>query len=743
MVSKSSSQQTKTQVTLASNVNFECDKGIIAFNNGIALLEHSNPLYLPMLKFLSNCCVSATLTKQPSAYYYEYLREFWYSTDVDAINTITFTLFSFDKPLSFNLDDFSSITGLKYSENYVSLPPKEMVRARLATLGLVDEKDSTLSSTDLGSHDQLNINQQVIAYSLCRGLNVDIGNILFSDLVAKLINGKKKRDANVCYTRYLSLIIEHLLRKDDKNDKLKTFKPHHILATSFKTPSANEVALIPHMLKVANISIKPEQTLILPSKEVNFGNTADKQSKSNKPVAESQHAKESVATADATKNIEASKSVEELRNQPEPADAENEHVIIIEEAVEDPLATDFGIRPLGNVSLDKLLQDQNMNVEVEESPFDTESQIKFIRKADQEMNVDADPTFIKSSFVDHEIKEADSDLESMSDDEIISVSGNKDDDSEELSVPDEIEADKEKKNIPMVKILNVQTLGAMRRFKEIQITKAPRSDPLGHLPRRLDFLSAQVNNVAKNLPIELNKKFASATSIDLKIVLDCAKHQMQLIKYIEKCFIPLSMCLGILWCSRSSEYSSIPPSKVADKGKGIAHTSDDDILKQVIPYMEEGGLAPNLPNLHQFRTAGEGPVTLKEAKLQMQEIRAQEEELAKIEAKRIRHMNKMRDEYNHCINFRDDPLPITKFSYRVNNVSKEATMRIIRNNQPLNLKIYDKFILKMLGFNEWIELHALASKTHSASNDQLIKNLKAKFQWVETIAGKLGIPPPP
>ncbi|GJR95575.1 hypothetical protein Tco_0267749 [Tanacetum coccineum] len=49
----------------------------------------------------------------------------------------------------------------------------------------------------------------------------------------------------------------------------------------------------------------------------------------------------------------------------------------------------------------------------------------------------------------------------------------------------------------------------------------------------------------------------------------------------------------------------------------------------------------------------------------------------------------------------------------------------------------------MLGFNEWIELHALASKTHSASNDQLIKNPKAKFQWVETIAGKLGIPPPP
>ncbi|GJT39431.1 hypothetical protein Tco_0939296 [Tanacetum coccineum] len=77
----------------------------------------------------------------------------------------------------------------------------------------------------------------------------------------------------------------------------------------------------------------------------------------------------------------------------------------------------------------------------------------------------------------------------------------------------------------------------------------------------------------------------------------------------------------------------------------------------------------------------------------------------------------MRDEYNHCINFRDDPLPITKFNYRVNKTSKIATMRITRNNQPLNLKIYDKFILKMLGFSEWLELHVLASKRLNATND--------------------------
>ncbi|GKE58672.1 hypothetical protein Tco_1497857, partial [Tanacetum coccineum] len=51
--------------------------------------------------------------------------------------------------------------------------------------------------------------------------------------------------------------------------------------------------------------------------------------------------------------------------------------------------------------------------------------------------------------------------------------------------------------------------------------------------------------------------------------------------------------------------------------------------------------------------------------------------------------------------------------------------------------------LKMLGLTEWIEVHALASKGKIQSNVYLLKSLKAKFQWVLTQAGRLGIPPPP
>ncbi|GJR19284.1 hypothetical protein Tco_0967811 [Tanacetum coccineum] len=130
--------------------------------------------------------------------------------------------------------------------------------------------------------------------------------------------------------------------------------------------------------------------------------------------------------------------------------------------------------------------------------------------------------------------------------------------------------------------------------------------------------------------------------------------------------------------------------------------------------------------------------TLKKV-MTLAEIRAQAQRLAEYEAKRA----KMLKEYNHCITHRADPSPISKIIYRINNTSKEATKRITRNNDPLNLIVYDNFRLKMLGFSEWVKVHALASKTKSKSNDVLLKNLRPKFQWVSTEAEKLGIPPPP
>ncbi|GJS07582.1 hypothetical protein Tco_0364378 [Tanacetum coccineum] len=59
----------------------------------------------------------------------------------------------------------------------------------------------------------------------------------------------------------------------------------------------------------------------------------------------------------------------------------------------------------------------------------------------------------------------------------------------------------------------------------------------------------------------------------------------------------------------------------------------------------------------------------------------------------------MLKEYNYYITYWADQLPITKISYIINNHTKEVTMRIERNNQPLSLTVYEKFVLKTLGFS--------------------------------------------
>ncbi|GKC85841.1 hypothetical protein Tco_1141558 [Tanacetum coccineum] len=171
-------------------------------------------------------------------------------------------------------------------------------------------------------------------------------------------------ELNICYTRFLSLMFEKLLGKDYVSNDLTLVKPHTITADSFQKLLAYDVPLTSHMLKVAKLSIEPEQPLIPPSGEVNTDDTADKSpfrtsvqlvtqlkaptdwmtkkrrippsSKPKSPykvrvilpkkqVAETQHAKVTMATADATKSL-ASELAEEQENQPSTAEAEKGHL---------------------------------------------------------------------------------------------------------------------------------------------------------------------------------------------------------------------------------------------------------------------------------------------------------------------------------------------------------------------------------------------------------------------------------
>ncbi|GJS65871.1 retrovirus-related pol polyprotein from transposon TNT 1-94 [Tanacetum coccineum] len=142
--------------------------------------------------------------------------------------------------------------------------------------------------------------------------------------------------------------------------------------------------------------------------------------------------------------------------------------------------------------------------------------------------------------------------------------------------------------------------------------------------------------------------------------------------------------------------------------------------------MDEGGSALKMPNLNQFNTSEEGKLTLDDVKAQMQEMQ------------RLAFLIKEKEKIKN----KADQFLITKISYMINNHTKEETMTIERNNQPLSLILYEKFMLKTLGFSEWIEIHVMASKNKTKANDVLLKNLKAKFKWIMSQAEKLGIPPP-
>ncbi|GKB33598.1 hypothetical protein Tco_0872999 [Tanacetum coccineum] len=122
----------------------------------------------------------------------------------------------------------------------------------------------------------------------------------------------------------IALATQHLLGDAYRNDKLKTFKPHHISSTSFKISFENEVPLIAHMCKVANLSPEPIKSLIPPYGEVNTDDIVDKslsgtnvqpESSSSPRVTDTPSAEERVATADATQSIDAFKLVEKLGNQ--------------------------------------------------------------------------------------------------------------------------------------------------------------------------------------------------------------------------------------------------------------------------------------------------------------------------------------------------------------------------------------------------------------------------------------------
>ncbi|GJX19620.1 hypothetical protein Tco_0222297 [Tanacetum coccineum] len=417
MASQSSSSELSSQqleqnpLTLKAcpNVHFEYEDVTIAFNNSIALLEYKFEVYKDLLLFLSNCCISKASTIKPSAMYAKYLKEFWFTTEVEN-DTITFSLSHIDKSFSFDRDLFTSVIGLDYTTDFVPPPLHDVVKEALATLGLVDEKRPNMTSNALANSSSLRI----------------------SDLITKLsASGQKGRDQNVCYTRYLSIIMERLIREDYLNDEHRSMKQYHINAATFKYSSVSEVPLTSRIRKVAKLYEEgvAEDTSDKSFSETSVHPVSRPKPKDNKKLRkkklpsssepkvssirgqspttqafESQHAEEPKVTAETTQSLDISKSTEEQDYQPQTADAKKVQDKTVEET------------ELINDDVDVVVEINETGQEEPESLYDNEFEILVVKRFQPTQR----PFDTKSDMETN--KSEDLDLHSLPDDEVQSFS---------------------------------------------------------------------------------------------------------------------------------------------------------------------------------------------------------------------------------------------------------------------------------------------------------------------------------
>ncbi|GJR97018.1 retrovirus-related pol polyprotein from transposon TNT 1-94 [Tanacetum coccineum] len=159
-----------------------------------------------------------------------------------------------------------------------------------------------------------------------------------------------------------------------------------------------------------------------------------------KQVTDTQPAEETVATADATKSLDTSKSIEEQVNQPKTTEAEKVQDQNIQEEVKES-----GLESIEDVTFDQIMDEidqKNKAAEKLESPFDIETEIKIIKRFQpSQPDDDAQITFLGAEPY-NQTKSRDGDFDSrlcsMPDDDLVSLTGfetpdSVDDDSKEVT----------------------------------------------------------------------------------------------------------------------------------------------------------------------------------------------------------------------------------------------------------------------------------------------------------------------
>nr|GEU99530.1 putative ribonuclease H-like domain-containing protein [Tanacetum cinerariifolium] len=144
---------------------------------------------------------------------------------------IKFLVLNGQRPLTLDFNTFCSSTGLNYNNGkYVDHPIPEVF------------------GRNYSSTKQVNSIQQLLAYGLITETKVDIREIIYSDLVTKLLN--KSRLKYVSYPSFISCALQVLLGSEYTQDKKFGFLPPILSNSNFtKDPSkVTDIKLIADMI---------------------------------------------------------------------------------------------------------------------------------------------------------------------------------------------------------------------------------------------------------------------------------------------------------------------------------------------------------------------------------------------------------------------------------------------------------------------------------------------------------------
>nr|GEV07051.1 hypothetical protein [Tanacetum cinerariifolium] len=411
-----------------------------------------------------------------------------------------------------------------------------------------------------------------------------------------------------------------------------------------------------------------------------------------------QQAEEFVVTTDATKSLDASESTEVQGNQPKTVDAAK---VLDQNVIEEE---DVGVHYLEEPTFKHLMDEvDNQNKaaqEQPESPYDTESEIKFVKS-------------FKSSLSTH--------LEDEEhDDANITFIGSEQVNNPSLS-PKKTQLTTSMQHLMVILLYHMLPLSAL-------------SNPIGHLQRELSIIFSKVDQrescITKHVFEELKSFVPSLEYVGEKTsVFQAQVHQIleeqlasliykpmnkqfnafnkiesqrfvHLEKELTKCIkTKLSKVFREKLCTITSQRTNT--SRDPSKGKEVA---TEESMKELIPYIEERGSDPNMLKMKSLVTL-EGVLSHEDLMAQLKEmkrladLKAEKKEFEKALIKLINPATvkdqtwklaeykekkaKMLDEYNKCIYERADPLPITKMHYKAKKLGLPPPPELVHFGKPV------------------------------------------------------------